>query len=142
MQVDTKAPSKLGSMIACKCPRCRTGKVFKNSVLDISGFSKTNDYCPNCGLKFEHETGFFWGAMYISYAFSTAFMIIFGIVAINNDWSWNKIVWTILVSAVVLVPFSYRYSRILLLYLISPNRHYDNRYRFGELKDTGINSKN
>ena len=88
----------------------------------------------------EHETGFFWGAMYISYAFSTAFMIIFGIIAINNDWSWNKIVWTILISAIVLVPFSYRYSRILLLYFISPNRRHDSKYRLGDLKDTGLNS--
>lgn len=117
-------PSKIGSLIACKCPQCRTGKVFPKSVLDPLGFSKTNDFCPNCNLQFEHETGFFWGAMYISYAFNTIFMIVFGITAINKDWSWNTIVTVLLISAVILIPFTYRYSRILLLYLISPYRHF------------------
>lgn len=139
MPDNLKDPSKMGSMLACKCPRCRSGKVFVNPIFDVMGFSKTNDFCPHCGLKFEHETGFFWGAMYISYAFSTAFMIIFGIIAINNDWSWNKILWIILSTAIILVPFSYRYSRILLLYFISPNRRYDRRYCLGELKDSGNN---
>ncbi|MCC6818958.1 MAG: DUF983 domain-containing protein [Bacteroidia bacterium] len=138
MPDNLKVPSKFSSLMACKCPRCRTGRVFPKSIFDITGFSKTNDFCPHCGLKFEHETGFFWGAMYISYAFSTAFMIFFGVVAINNDWAWNKILWTILLTAVVLVPFSYRYSRILLLYGISPHRHFKVRYRLGELKDTGL----
>lgn len=119
-----KYPSKLGSIIACKCPQCRTGKVFPKSAFDPLGFSKTNNFCPNCNLQFEHETGFFWGAMYISYAFSAFFMIVFGVIAINNDWEWNTILAMVLISAVVLIPFSYRYSRILLLYFISPFRHF------------------
>lgn len=123
-----KYPSKLSSMLACKCPRCRSGKVFSGSAFDPTGFSKTNDYCPVCQLKFEHETGFFWGAMYVSYAFSTLFMIVFGVLAVNNNWSWNKIVITVITSSVLLVPFSYRYSRILLLYFISPFRNFDPEY--------------
>lgn len=123
-----KHPSLLGSMLACKCPRCRTGRVFPNSAFDITGFSKTNDYCPKCNLKFEHETGFFWGAMYISYAFSTLFMIVFGVIAINNDWTWERILMVIIPSSIAIVPFSYRYSRILLLYFISPFRKFDPKY--------------
>jgi len=120
-----KYPSKIGSMLACKCPRCRSGKVFKGAAIDPTAFSKTYDYCPNCQLKFEHETGFFWGAMYISYAFSTLFMIVFGVLAVNNDWSWNKILFTVISFSVLLVPFSYRYSRILLLYFIHPFRKFE-----------------
>lgn len=121
-------PSKLAAIINCRCPRCRQGRIFPNSALNITGFSKTNDYCPVCNLKFEHETGFFWGAMYISYAFSTALMILFGIIAINLDWSFSRILTVIIPSILIVTPFSYRYSRVILLHFISPNRHYKQEY--------------
>jgi uncharacterized protein (DUF983 family) len=124
----SKDPSKLISIINCKCPRCRKGRVFPSSILNIAQFSKTNDYCPKCGLIFEHETGFFWGAMYISYAFSTGIMILFGVIAINLDWSFKRILWVIVPSILILTPFSFRYSRILLLYFISPNRHFQKEF--------------
>ncbi|MDP2175322.1 MAG: DUF983 domain-containing protein [Bacteroidota bacterium] len=123
-----KQPSLFSSVVNCKCPRCRTGKVFKGSVLNPFEFSKTNDNCPHCGLKFEHETGFFWAAMYISYGFSTAVMIIFGVIAINADWSFKKILYILIPIVLVLTPFLFRYSRILLLYIFSPNRHFDKEY--------------
>ncbi|MEY4912742.1 MAG: hypothetical protein RL025_569, partial [Bacteroidota bacterium] len=37
--------------------------------------------CPHCGFHFEIEPGFFWGAMYISYAFSVAVSVTFGFLA-------------------------------------------------------------
>ncbi len=117
-------PSKISSIIACKCPRCRKGRIFPSSAFNVFEFSKTNDYCPVCNLKFEHETGFFWGAMYISYAFSTALMIVFGVIAINLDWSLSKITLVLIPTILLITPFSYRYSRVLLLYFISPNRHF------------------
>ena len=123
-----KVPSIISSIVSCKCPRCREGKVFPHSAFNLFGFSKTNDHCPNCGLKFEHQTGFFWGAMYISYAFGTIIMIVFGVLAINLDWSFAKIAAVLVPTMLLITPFSYRYSRILLLYLLSPNRHFDKKY--------------
>lgn len=126
--MSSKPVSKTMAIITCKCPRCRKGEIFYSSVFNVFEFSKTYDNCSVCGLKYEHETGFFWGAMYISYAFSSALMIIFGIVAINLDWSFSKIVWVIIPSILILTPFSYRYSRVFLLHFISPNRHFDVKY--------------
>lgn len=126
--IQSTVPSKLLSLIACKCPRCRTGRVFPYSVLNPLKFSRTYDYCPHCGLKYEHETGFFWGAMYISYVFSAGIMIMFGAVAINLDWTFTRIMGTIIPSILVLTPFLYRYSRMLLLYLMHPHRHFDRKY--------------
>jgi uncharacterized protein (DUF983 family) len=77
-----KSPLLFPSLVSCKCPRCRKGRVFPYSAFNLFAFSKTNDNCPNCGLKFEHETGFFWAAMYISYAFSTIIMIVKGYIII------------------------------------------------------------
>jgi uncharacterized protein (DUF983 family) len=121
-------PSKMLSLITCKCPRCRTGKVFSNSVFNPLKFSKTNDYCSHCGLKFEHENGFYWGAMYISYVFSAGIMIMFGIVAINYDWSFSRIMTIIIVSILLITPFSFRYSRMVLIYTLHPLRHFDPKY--------------
>ena len=55
------------------CPRCRTGRIFSTSIFRI--FPRMHERCPECGLKFEREPGYFLGAMYFSYAI--------GIVAIS-----------------------------------------------------------
>lgn len=34
-----------------------------------------NERCQNCNYKFEKETGFFFGAMFVSYAIAAAIMI-------------------------------------------------------------------
>ena len=48
------------------CPRCRTGRIYSTSIFRI--FPRMNERCPDCGLKFEREQGYFLGAMYFSYA--------------------------------------------------------------------------
>ena len=123
-----KVPGAVLSALSCKCPRCRTGRVFPHSVLNPVKFSTTNDYCPHCGLKFEHETGFFWSSMYISYVFSAGIMIVFGAIAINYDWSFAHIMGIIIPAVLVMTPFLYRYSRILLLYLVHPQKRFDKQY--------------
>ncbi|MEM9340801.1 MAG: hypothetical protein AAGA66_18855 [Bacteroidota bacterium] len=32
--------------------------------------------CPTCGLRYEKEPGNFYGAMYVSYGFSTAIFLV------------------------------------------------------------------
>ena len=123
-----KIPSKFSSMTACKCPRCRTGHMFRYPTYDIIHFSKAYDNCPHCHLKYEHETGFFWGAMYISYSFSSGLMIVFGVLAINNDWTFMNILITIIGMALLFTPFFFRYARVIMMYGISPNRKFDPKY--------------
>ncbi len=129
MPENTKpAPLAIVSLIYCKCPRCRTGRVFPYSPLNPVKFSKTYDYCPHCKLRFEHETGFFWSAMYISYVFSAGIIIAFGAVAINLDWTFTRIFSIIIPGILILTPFLYRYSRMIVLYLLHPLRHFDRKY--------------
>ena len=117
-----KPPSILTSFVGCKCQKCRTGKIFTHSVIDPFRFSKANETCPACGHKFEEETGFFWAAMYISYGFSAVLMLIIGIITINMNWPMNYIYWIIIPLVLALSPFSYRYSRMILLYFISKTK--------------------
>ena len=59
-----------------KCPRCREGDIFTYSLLEKpTKFIATNKECPHCGLVYEREPGFFFGAMYVSYALTMAIFL-------------------------------------------------------------------
>lgn len=107
-----------------KCPRCRKGDIFKTSMLDITGFWKMNDHCTNCGVSFEPEPGFYFGAMFVSYALSVVLFAVIGIglyiVANPADWVY---ITSIVVGAILFTPFSFRYSRILFLYFFGGIRY-------------------
>ena len=59
-----------------KCPKCHQGNVFiSNKVFDLKKFDKMNETCSHCDLKFEKESGFFYGAMFVSYAIMVAWFL-------------------------------------------------------------------
>lgn len=60
--------SMLASGIRLKCPRCGAGSLYAKPF-----HMRTN--CPNCGLKFEREQGYFVGAIYINYAATIAIAV-------------------------------------------------------------------
>src|SRR5688572_4942778 len=62
----TPAPGfSLKAMLLGRCPRCRQGRIFPPfwSLRLLS----MNPGCEVCGLHFERESGYFVGAMYVSY---------------------------------------------------------------------------
>ncbi|MBK7443849.1 MAG: DUF983 domain-containing protein [Bacteroidetes bacterium] len=70
--------SAFGAAVACKCPRCRKGNLFVNkNPYVFSEMAKMPKYCPSCGLRLEPETGFYYGAMYLSYAMGVFSSLIF-----------------------------------------------------------------
>jgi len=87
--------------------------------------------CPVCGLHYEVELGFFWGAMYISYGFSVGIILLAGILLfyLANDppvWVYLTVVATFIVA---FTPVLFRYARILMLYFfggIKYNAAYSN----------------
>ena len=101
-----------------KCPRCREGDMFVHPFGRLSGFNKMNASCPHCGVHFEPEPGFYQGAMFVSYAISVALIAAVSIVLYfsGNPSEWVYIGVTIAVIT-LMIPFNYRYSRILYLYL-------------------------
>lgn len=95
--------------------------MFQNSALHPTKFSKSNEDCPHCGLHFEVEPGLFWGAMYVSYAFSVAIIVTLWfslnfLLHVQELWIY---ITTICVALVLFTPFSFRYSRMLMLYWFS-----------------------
>lgn len=120
---DKYTPNKGTAILQGKCPRCQSGKMFKHNAIS-SSFMQMFDDCPVCGLHFEIEPGFFWGAMYVSYAITVGIMLVLGLgtlILLNDPDFWVYI--GIIIPAFILAsPFTYRYSRILMIYLFSPIR--------------------
>lgn len=59
-----------------RCPRCHETDLFVNkSAYQIKGFFDMPNSCGVCGQKFEIEPGFYYGAMYVSYALCTAYLV-------------------------------------------------------------------
>ena len=123
------SPNLKSSFLNGKCPRCRTGNVFTYPLANITKFASTNDYCPHCNIKFEPEPGFYWGAMYISYAFSTGLLIISAILMYTYDWSLRMVLTFAPIVTLICLPFMFRYSRLIMLYFISPTTHrFDSKF--------------
>ncbi|WP_347160227.1 DUF983 domain-containing protein [Pontibacter chitinilyticus] len=125
-------PSLAEAILACKCPRCRQGEVFTHSALNLRKFDSMYTECPVCGLHYEVELGFFWGAMYISYGFSVSIILMAGVLLyyLANDppmWVYLAVVATLII---VSTPVLFRYARIFMLYFfggIKYNPAYSNR---------------
>jgi archaellum biogenesis protein FlaJ (TadC family) len=76
------------------------------------------DTCPHCGLRFEIEPNFFYGAMYVSYGYSVAlFVATYIIMNLFFDPSIRQIVIALFAVVVVLAPLVLRLSRITWLNL-------------------------
>lgn len=100
-----------------KCPRCKQGDIFKFPFSRLSKFSVMNTNCSHCNAPFIPEPGFYFGALFVSYAFNVAIMVAISVVLYfflsPPDWVYGL---ALVVVSVLFIPFSFRYSRILFLY--------------------------
>jgi uncharacterized protein (DUF983 family) len=108
----------LWAMLRLRCPRCRRGRVFR-SLLQMY------DPCPDCGLLFQREEGYFLGAMYVSYVLGCGLVVpaYFLAAAMWPDTSSLLICLILFAGYVPLMPWLYRYSRVIWIhldYLVSP----------------------
>ncbi len=114
---------RFSAIATLRCPLCHEGKVFGNLIL------RMNQNCPDCGLKFEREPGYFLGAMYFSYAMAipplTVLTLLFKLLL--PTWPMH---FCIVAGTAVFLPMVVpivRYSRVMWL-------HFD---RFFDPQETG-----
>jgi len=113
------------AFVHAKCPRCRRGEMFANSMYGLHGQVMLK-ICSHCGLTYEIETGYFYVAMLLSYAMNVAEMITLAIalnVLTGSENPWLYVI-VIVSFAFILSPFNFRYSRVILLYWLTPGLHY------------------
>ena len=113
------------AIITAKCPKCRVGNIYANPVYSFSG-QKMLKSCPHCEMVFEKEPGYFYGAMYVSYAFIVAELVTLAIGTSVLTGSKNPWLYTIILLSVVglLAPFNLRYSRVVLMHWLTPGLRY------------------
>lgn len=68
--------NKLNSILTGKCPQCHKESMYQSKNLyNPAKIIKMNETCSHCGLKYEIEPSFFYGAMYVNYGVSVAFAL-------------------------------------------------------------------
>lgn len=110
--------SQVLNIVKGKCPNCHKGKVFYSAGnILLFRMPKMNEKCPNCGYKFERETGFFFGAMFVSYALATAEMIaILVLLWYFLGLSPLYVFLTVIAVAILASTLNFRLSRIIWIY--------------------------
>ena len=100
-----------------KCPRCHSAPVFKKSnPYALSKMFHVHERCNSCDLKYEKEPSFFYGAMYVSYALTSGWFIVWFILYLTVL-EMDTLLFAILVSVsiIALSPITLRLSRMLWL---------------------------
>lgn len=108
-----KRGSKINSILTGSCPRCQKDSMyFDKNPLHLTKVLKMNERCHHCGLKYQLEPSFFYGAMYVSYGLNVAIGIatfIISFIFFNATIGYSFI--AIIVTLVLLFPFILRLSR-------------------------------
>lgn len=111
-----KKGSKLFSIFKFKCPHCHEGDFYKSSnPYNFSSMSEANEVCPICQRQILIEPGFYYGAMYISYAQAVGHIIVCLIIksVFNLDIELMNFVILAGISLLILSPLYFALSKIV-----------------------------
>ena len=113
-----KKGSKLHSIFYNKCPKCHHGMFWykNNPYLNVFKNNKLiNSECNKCLLKYDIETGFWFGAMYVSYAIAVVFLLISALILYSLFENIDMITLVITLSFLVIIfsPINHFFSRLI-----------------------------
>jgi uncharacterized protein (DUF983 family) len=128
-----KIGTKLYSIFLQKCPRCHEGSLWKksffNSFFDLfKGEYNMHRHCNSCGQSFDLEPGFWWGAMYVSYALSSAQLLFTALICkLVFYLTLNQTMAVVLLVAFIFFAINGRLSRsIWINFFVSYDKNYKN----------------
>lgn len=112
--------SQFKDIITEKCPVCGEGHVFtkKGNPL-LFKMPQMDKSCNVCGHKYEIEPGFFYGAMYVSYAVTVAEMVAVFVIAQFFTANIKLMLGVMAATAFLLSTFNFRISRMLWMYMFT-----------------------
>lgn len=107
----------LYSVINSKCPHCNLENLYvDNNPYHLSKLAQMNKSCSKCGQSFEPETGFYYGAMYVSYALGVALMVVPSLLLYYLfDLSFEILLGLIIGIYILGFPLFFRYARNIWL---------------------------
>jgi uncharacterized protein (DUF983 family) len=106
----------LYSTVFNKCPQCHQGDVFTSkNPFALSKIFSMHERCSHCDLKYQKEPSFFYGAMYVSYALTSGWFIVWYLLYITllSDIDTLTFALAMTGSFIVLSPITLRWSRLL-----------------------------
>jgi hypothetical protein len=110
------------TVMSCRCPRCREGKLFAHPLaFRFKRNMEMHERCPECGQPTDIEVGFYYGTGYVSYLIALLITALFFLVwFLTIGFSFHDrrfLVWitTNSVLLFVLQPWLMRFSRVLWL---------------------------
>lgn len=108
-----KKGSKLYSILTGSCPKCHQESMYLDkNPYHVGNLYKMNERCTHCGLKYEVEPSFFYGAMYVSYGLTVGIgIVIFVVLNSFIELNANKSLLAIIIGIVVLMPITARLAR-------------------------------
>lgn len=71
-----KKGSKLYSVSRGKCPYCHVGDFFISNPYNLKKMGDIHESCELCKCTFNPEPGFYFGAMYVSYAIGVSLLAV------------------------------------------------------------------
>jgi uncharacterized protein (DUF983 family) len=107
------------SLINAKCPRCREGNMFPKETLYTLKFADMHPHCLRCGLDLEQETGYYYGAMYVSFGFNVGiFLVSFFILSqFVEEISLTMMAGVVFATTVGCLPIIFRLSRAIWIHI-------------------------
>ncbi len=114
---------KVLDVVKCKCPNCGEGDMFgQEGNVFLLKMPRMYERCGHCNYKFERETGFFIGAMFVSYALAAAEMIMSLVVFwYFMSLSPLTVFFIVAIIAILLCTFNFRLSRSIWVYIFHKN---------------------
>ncbi len=108
-----KKGSKLYSILTGTCPKCHNESMYlQKNPWHLAQVLKMHENCSHCGLRYQLEPSFFYGAMYVSYGLNVAIGVAAFIVSFFFFKSNLKEAFAaIIIALLVLFPFVLRWAR-------------------------------
>lgn len=101
-----------------KCPRCRQGNMYEEPF-SFSAPLAMKTKCEYCNQKMEPEPGYYYGAMFISYAISTFILLPLALLLVFKfDWSVEGAMAMVIFIGILLFYKILRGSRSLWIHLM------------------------
>jgi uncharacterized protein (DUF983 family) len=108
-----KKGSKLYSILTGTCPKCQNESMYLDkNPFHLGNILKMNENCSHCGLRYQLEPSFFYGAMYVSYGLNVALGIAAFLVSFYIFGSGLKVAFIVIILAIIILfPLVLRMSR-------------------------------
>ena len=108
-----KKGTKLNSILTGTCPRCQEESMYVDqNPYNLKNIYTMHEDCSRCGLHYQIEPSFFYGAMYVSYGLTVAVGVAaFVISKVFIGLALTQSFIAIILTLIVLMPITARLAR-------------------------------